>query len=241
MLSRRIDTAWETAQKFADDAAAVLARRVDVDRQVGQGAPEVDQREAVARAAVGEAAVVDLDLAVDDDVGRRGAQAGDLGVVADLDLQRLLGGAVGARLEQVRVAVGAHLVVDLRGVRRRRASPGSRLTGMLGSKTVTFGPRFAVPECSRGGCGGRSRRGGEGRHDEAEREGPADEPAAGAQPRGTPAAKRLGRHAVRPLCAERALSRSGRRGTVMDVRWACFYPLVLRCAIPARVGRGFRV
>ena len=39
--------------------------RVDVDGEVGQGAPEVDQREAVARAAVVQAAVVDLDLAVD--------------------------------------------------------------------------------------------------------------------------------------------------------------------------------
>ena len=46
-------------------AAAVLAGGVDVQRQVGERAPEVDEREAVARAAVGEAAVVDLDLAVD--------------------------------------------------------------------------------------------------------------------------------------------------------------------------------
>ena len=48
----------------------------------------------------------------------RGAQAGDLGVVADLQLQRLLGGAVDTRLEQERVAVRAHLVVDLLGVDR---------------------------------------------------------------------------------------------------------------------------
>jgi hypothetical protein len=87
--SRRIGAACETAQKFAD-AGSRPARRVDVDREVGQGAPEVDEREAVARAAVVEAAVVDLDLAVDRHVGRRGAEAGDLGVVADLELQRLV-------------------------------------------------------------------------------------------------------------------------------------------------------
>ena len=36
-----------------------------------------------------EAAVVDLDLAVDRHVRRGGTEAGDLGVVADLHLQRL--------------------------------------------------------------------------------------------------------------------------------------------------------
>ncbi len=97
-------------------AAAVLPERVDVQRQVGERAPEVDERDAVARAAVAQAAVVDLDLAVDRHVGRRSTQAGDLGVVAHLHLQRLGGSAIDARLEQERVAVRAHLCVDLLGV-----------------------------------------------------------------------------------------------------------------------------
>ena len=98
--------------------AAVLPGRVDPDRQVRQRAPEVVQRDAVAGAAVREAAVVDLDLAVDDHVTRLRAQPRDLGVVADLDLQRLAVGAVRAGPEEQAPPVRAHLVVDLRGTDR---------------------------------------------------------------------------------------------------------------------------
>ena len=61
----------------------------------------------------GEALVVDIDRAVDGDVAGRAAQAGDLGVVAHLEGQRVRGRAVGARLEQQRVPLGAELVGDL--------------------------------------------------------------------------------------------------------------------------------
>ncbi len=95
-------------------AAAVLAGAVDVDREVGQRAPEVVERDAVGLGrAVGEAAVVDLDLAVDHGVGRARAEPGDLGVVADLDLQRLGRGAVGARQEEQAPPLRRHLGVDL--------------------------------------------------------------------------------------------------------------------------------
>ena len=94
-------------------AAAVLTQGIDVDREVGQRAPEVRERDAVSGC---QAAVVDLDLAVDHHVGRRVAETGDLRVVADLHLQRLLVGPVHARLEQQRVALGPHLVVDLPSV-----------------------------------------------------------------------------------------------------------------------------
>ncbi len=99
-------------------ATAVLPERVDIERQVGERAPEVDERDAVARAPALEAAVVHLDLAVDRHIGRRGTQTGDLGVVAHLDLQRLGGTAVDAGLEQERIAVRPHLGVDLLRVNR---------------------------------------------------------------------------------------------------------------------------
>ncbi len=149
--------------------AAVLALGVDVDGQVGQGAPEVDQGEAVAGAAVGEAAVVDLDLAVDDDVGGRRAEARDLGVVADLDVQGLLGGAVGARFEQERVPAGAHLVVHAGGVggvdggldlgdRRARVEHPDVRAEVLRSRRATG----LVERGGRRGAGGGGRGGGGG-------------------------------------------------------------------------------
>ena len=105
MLTRRIDDRLGDGPEVGRCPAAVLAQALTLIVRLRQRAPEVDQREAVARAAAVQAPVVDLDLAVDGHVGRRGAQAGDLGVVADLDLQRLRGGAVGAGLEQQRVPV----------------------------------------------------------------------------------------------------------------------------------------
>ena len=109
-------------------AAAVLTGRVDAQRQVRERAPEVDERDAVARAPAVEAAVVDLDLAVDRHVRRGRAQAGQFGVVAHLQLQRLPRAAVDARLEQERVAVRAHLGVDLLRMDRvdRRLDLGHR-------------------------------------------------------------------------------------------------------------------
>ena len=60
------------------------------------------------------------------------------------------------------------------------------------------------------GCGGRPLRGCDGHQYEAEREGPADEPAAEVQPRGTLAAKRLGHHALSsPLGGQRLLDEEG--------------------------------
>ena len=52
-------------------------------------------------------------MTVDGDVSRIQPQASHLGVVAHLDHQRVLDSAVATRLEQQRVPVGAHFVVDL--------------------------------------------------------------------------------------------------------------------------------
>ena len=136
-------------------ATAVLPEGIDVQRQVGKRAPEVDEGETVARAPVVEAAVVDLDLAVDRDVPRRRTQTGELGVVAHLQLERLVGSAVDPRLEQERVTVRAHLGVDLLGMDRVdgcldladrharvedehvRAKPSRRRCGARGRSTGT--------------------------------------------------------------------------------------------------------
>ena len=52
------------------------------------------------------------------DVARVTSESGDLGVVADPDDERVGRGAVAAGLEQQRIALGSHLVVDLLGVDR---------------------------------------------------------------------------------------------------------------------------
>jgi len=52
-------------------------------------------------------------VAVDGNVGRRGAQAGHLGVVAHLKVERAGSAAVGAGHEQQCVALRAHFVVNL--------------------------------------------------------------------------------------------------------------------------------
>ena len=90
----------------------------DVQGEVRKRAPEVDEGVAVARASTLEAAVVHLDLAVDRHVCRRRAEAGDLGVVAHLQLQGLRRAAVDTRLEQERIAIRPHLGVDLLRVDR---------------------------------------------------------------------------------------------------------------------------
>ena len=111
--------------------AAALAGAVHVDRQVGDAAPEVVEREAldsgvreVVVRAVGsvEATVEDLDLAVDLHVVRRGTQTSHLGVIADGDLQRIGVGSVLAGHEQQAVSVRTHLGVALlqpQGIGRR--------------------------------------------------------------------------------------------------------------------------
>ena len=95
--------------------AAGLAHHVD--GQVRHRAPEVHQRGAVGRGArrCREALVQHVDRAVDLHVGRVAAEAGDLGVVADVEPQRLRRRPVRARLEQQREPAGAELVGDLPG------------------------------------------------------------------------------------------------------------------------------
>ncbi len=90
-------------------AASVLARLVHLDGEVREGAPEVVERDAVARAAAFEAAVVDLDGAVDGDVVGGCPEPGHLGVVPHLELQRRLGRAVVAGEEVDGLSCGGHL------------------------------------------------------------------------------------------------------------------------------------
>ena len=82
----------------------------DVDCQVRQRAPEVDQRDTVVG---GQTLVVDVDVAVDGDVGRRGTQASHFGIVAHLNDERLGSAAVGTRLEQECISFGSKLVTYL--------------------------------------------------------------------------------------------------------------------------------
>ena len=112
-----------------------------MQREVRDRAPEVHEREAVRRAAVGEAAVVDLDLARDVDVLGRRAEAGDLGVVADARLQRIVRGAVGAGKEEHAVARGRHLGVALRvgELVEHRLHLAERRVGRR--RSSTFGPK----------------------------------------------------------------------------------------------------
>ncbi len=89
------------------ELTAALPR--DVDRQVRQGAPEVVQRDAEATVAL----VVDVDRAVHDHVVRRGAEACDLGVVADLEVEGIRRSSVRAGHEEQRVALRPELVSEL--------------------------------------------------------------------------------------------------------------------------------
>ena len=110
MFTRRIGAACETAQKSPEDRQSArpvtLIVRFDSERQKLTSAMQLFG---------GQAPVVDVDVAVDGDVGRRRAQAGHLGVVAHLEVERVGRRAVRAGLEQQRVALRAHLVVDLLG------------------------------------------------------------------------------------------------------------------------------
>ena len=59
--------------------------------------------------------VADIDRSVDDDVARRSPESRDGGVVADLEVERLRGGAVRAGLEEERIALRSELVRHLLG------------------------------------------------------------------------------------------------------------------------------
>ena len=87
------------------------------------------------------------------DVARRGAEAGDARVVADLEVQRVLRRAVGAGLEQQRVALRPELV--------RHLLRGDRVDGRLDlarrhardRRRSTFGPKSGWPAGRLRGCG----------------------------------------------------------------------------------------
>ena len=80
-----------------------------VDRQIRQRPPEVVER----CAPVDVALVAHIDRPVDHDVVRRGSESRDCRVVADLEVERILGRSVGAGLEQQRIALRPELVRDL--------------------------------------------------------------------------------------------------------------------------------
>ena len=84
-----------------------------------------------------QTAVVDIDVPVDRDVGRRCAQAGDLGGVADLEVERLRRRAVRARFEQ---QCAAPLPISLSTCWAAIVFTVAwiALTGMLGSNTLTL-------------------------------------------------------------------------------------------------------
>ncbi len=93
--------------EFAGVAAE--ARVGHVDGQVRQGAPEVNERDAAAVAAL----VVHVDGPVDDDVVRGEAEARHGGVVANLKIEGVGAGSICAGLEQQCVALRSELVGDL--------------------------------------------------------------------------------------------------------------------------------
>jgi len=86
----------------------MLMVRFDNDRQKLSSAMQL-----VVPGGAREALVVHVNRAVDDDVARRCAETSYLGVIAHLEDQRISGRAVGARLEEQRVPLGAELVRDL--------------------------------------------------------------------------------------------------------------------------------
>jgi hypothetical protein len=89
-------------------------------------------------------------VAVDDDVVRRGAEARDLGVVADLENERGGGAAVGARLEQQRIALRSKLVVNLLArLATLSIVDWIWFCDMLGSKMSTLGPKSGGAACAR--------------------------------------------------------------------------------------------
>src|SRR5262249_53219496 len=88
-----------------------LRRQIYVEGQVGQRSPEVVVRVAVAGSG-GTEVVEHLDGAVDDRVTGQEAQAGDLGVVANLEHQRAGRRSVGAWLEVDGIALTTELAAD---------------------------------------------------------------------------------------------------------------------------------
>lgn len=84
----------------------------DVDREVRQRAPEVVERDAVGGVGA-KALVVRINVAIDGDVGRRGAQACHLGVVAHLEVEWAGSAPVSAGHEQQSVPLRSELVGDL--------------------------------------------------------------------------------------------------------------------------------
>ena len=140
--TRRTETACDTAQKLAEARQPSCPSAVHVDGEVGQGAPEVDQRQAVARAAALQTPVVDLDLAVDDHVGRRRPEPGE-----PRCSNRPSSAEVRWRCRTCRAGTAAHTGpcpsrCRPAGRRSRRRVAWMALTGMLGSNTMTFGPRL---------------------------------------------------------------------------------------------------
>ena len=91
----------------------VLARQVDVERQVRQRPPEV-----VEPCAAAEALVERDDGAVDDDVVRAEPKTCDAHVVAHLEDERVRRRAIRAGLEEERVALAPKLVVHLQARHR---------------------------------------------------------------------------------------------------------------------------
>jgi len=90
---------------------------VDIQRQIRERPPEVVGSVADAAGTL----VEDVDRTIDYDVTRLGAEPRDLGVVADLEVQWVGSGTVGARLEEDRVALAAELIRNLLG--RDRVEP----------------------------------------------------------------------------------------------------------------------
>ena len=108
-LTRRIGAACDTAQNSVLEQPIRVGH---VDGQVRQRAPEVIERDAVVGT---ETLVVDIDGPVDDHVVGRETETRHASVVADLKVERVGTGAVGAGLEQQRITLSAELVGDLLG------------------------------------------------------------------------------------------------------------------------------
>ena len=123
-----VDPAHRRRLRDRPELGPSLAARAagDVDRQVRQRSPEIVERDAVRGARrAREALVVDVDGTVDDHVIGRRAEAGDLGVVADLEDQRI-GGACRSCPARTRArTAGCRTGWGPAGWRSRRPSPGS--------------------------------------------------------------------------------------------------------------------
>ncbi len=114
MFTRRIGAACDTAQKLPDDRQSLrpmtLMVRLDSDRQ------KLFSARQLLVPLLSRHRLYTSTWPLIDDVARVAAEACHLGVVADLHDERVGRGAVAAGLEQQRVALAAHLVVDLLGI-----------------------------------------------------------------------------------------------------------------------------